>query len=63
MKLTFCQGASLDDPHKLFNNGFGGEVWRAIDLGREDPIVVVKLPALVRADIADNLAKTKTRPA
>ena len=64
MKLTFCHRARLDDPRKLFNNGFGGEVWRAIDLGREDPIVAVKLPALVRADIADNLAQTnKTRPA
>ena len=64
MKLTFSHGARLDDPHELYNNGFGGEVWRAIDLGREDAIVAVKLPALVRADIADHLAKTnKTRPA
>ena len=37
MKLTFSHGARLDDPHELFNKGFGGEVWRAIDLGREDP--------------------------
>ena len=59
MKLTFSHGASRDGPHKRFNNGFGGEVWRVIDLGREDPIVAVALPALVRAAAAYNLAKTE----
>lgn len=38
VKLTFSHGASLPDPDKLFNNGFGGKVWRAIDIfrGRHD---------------------------
>src|SRR4030081_3995962 len=31
VKLTFSHGASLPDPDKLFNAGFGGKVWRAID--------------------------------
>ena len=48
MKLTFSHGARLDDPHELFNKGFGGEVWRAIDLGTENPIVAVALQAVVR---------------
>ena len=49
VKLTFSRGASLDDPHKLFNNGFGGRVWRAIDLGKGDTINAGVLQALVRA--------------
>ena len=49
VKLTFARGASLDDPHKLFNNGFGGRVWRAIDLGKGDTINAEALQALVRA--------------
>ncbi|WP_455854616.1 DUF1801 domain-containing protein [Ensifer canadensis] len=32
VKLTFSHGASLPDPENLFNNGFGGKVWRAIDV-------------------------------
>ncbi len=38
VKLTFSHGASLPDPDKLFNAGFGGKVWRAIDVlrGRQD---------------------------
>src|SRR6201984_2639935 len=31
VKITFSHGASLPDPDKLFNAGFGGKVWRAID--------------------------------
>ena len=38
VKLTFSHGASLDDPDKLFNAGFGGNVWRAIDLYEGDKI-------------------------
>lgn len=65
VKLTFSHGASLPDPDKLFNNGFGGRVWRAIDVHegvRIDPEV---LKALVRAAIAFNQAKAaaKKKPA
>lgn len=57
VKLTFQQGASLDDPDKLFNNGFGGSVWRAIDLAEGDKISAPALKKLVRAAIAFNQAK------
>jgi hypothetical protein len=62
VKLTFSHGASLDDPHKLFNNGFGGKVWRAIDLRENDAIDTEAFQALIRAAIAFNLAKPKKTP-
>ena len=57
VKLTFSHGASLDDPDKLFNNDFGGNVWRAIDLHQGDLVDVPALQRLVRAAIAFNQAK------
>ena len=59
VKLTFSHGASLPDPDKLFNNGFGGKVWRAIDVFEGDKIDGPALKALVRAAIAYNQAKPK----
>lgn len=32
VKLTFPQGAHLDDPVDVFNAGLDGKAWRAIDL-------------------------------
>ncbi len=57
LKLTFSHGAQLEDPDKLFNNGFGGSVWRAIDLAEGDKISAPALKKLVRAAIAYNQAK------
>ena len=59
VKLTFSHGASLPDPGKLFNNGFGGKVWRAIDVSEGDEIDADALKELVRAAIAYNKAKKK----
>ena len=61
VKLTFSHGASLADPDKLFNNGFGGKVWRAIDLYEGDAIDAGALTRLVRAAIAFNQAKLKAK--
>ena len=61
VKLTFSHGASLSDPDKLFNAGFGGKVWRAIDLSEGDKIDGPALKALVRAAIAYNQANLKTK--
>lgn len=61
VKLTFSHGASLPDPDKLFNNGFGGKVWRAIDLFEGDKIDEGALKELVRAAIDYNKAKTKKK--
>ncbi len=60
VKLTFAHGAALADPAGLFNNGFGGKVWRAIDLFEGDAINAPALTALVRAAIAHNQTKPKT---
>ena len=62
VKLTFSHGASLPDPDKLFNNGFGGKVWRAIDLFEGDKIDEAALKTLIRAAIAFNQAKAKKKP-
>jgi hypothetical protein len=59
VKLTFSHGASLPDPDKLFNAGFGGKVWRAIDLAEGDSLDETALQTLVRAAIAFNRSKPK----
>ncbi len=57
VKLTFAQGAALDDPSRLFNASLDGNVRRAIDIGEGDRIDARALKALVRAAVALNRAK------
>jgi hypothetical protein len=52
IKLTFPHGAALDDPEKLFNNGFAGNARRAIDVCEADRLDLEALQALVRAAMA-----------
>ena len=59
VKLTFAFGAKFPDPGKLFNNGFGGNERRAIDVYEKDEIDEQALTALVRAAIAYNQNKPK----
>ena len=54
VKLTFFHGAQLSDPGKLFNTGFGGNTWRAIDFREGDTIDRPALAALLRAAVAYN---------
>ena len=61
VKLTFSHGASLPDPDKLFNAGFAGNTWRAIDLFEGDQINARALKNLVRAAIDYNQAKSKSK--
>ncbi len=61
IKLTFSHGAQLDDPHGLFNNGFGGSQWRAINSAKGHEIDAHALKALVRAAIAFNQAALKKK--
>ena len=61
VKLTFLHGAALPDPDKLFNAGFGGGKWRAIDALEGDKIDEAALKALVRAAIAHNRTKVKKK--
>jgi hypothetical protein len=61
VKLTFSNGASLPDPGKLFNAGFEGNKWRAIDFFEGDKINERALKNLVRAAIAYNQSKLKKK--
>lgn len=63
VKLTFAHGASFPDPDKLFNAGFGGKVWRAIDFFEGDEIDERALKQLVRAAIDHNKSKPKRKAA
>ena len=54
VKVNFFKGASLDDPHSLFNAGLEAKASRAIDLGEGDEIDEPALSGLVRAAVALN---------
>ncbi len=60
VKLNFFKGASLDDPHGLFNAGLEAKATRAIDIHEGDAINESTLQDLVRAAVALNVAKKKT---
>jgi hypothetical protein len=59
VKLTFAQGAALDDPQGLFNAGFGGGTRRAIDIKDGDTIDETAFRALVHEAVVLNVAKKK----
>ena len=57
VKLTFAKGAALEDPAGVFNAGFGGNRWRAIDLREGDDIDGEAFKALFRAAVEANLSR------
>jgi hypothetical protein len=57
VKLTFANGAALDDPSRLFNSSLEGNTRRAIDIHEGDAIDEVALKALIRAAVALNVSK------
>ena len=59
VKLTFMNGAALDDPTGLFNAGFGGNTRRAIDLREGDAIDQAAFKALVRQAVMHNVARKR----
>lgn len=61
VKLTFAQGAALDDPDGLFNAGFGGGTRRAIDIREGQTINATAFKALVKAAAGLNLAKQESK--
>ncbi|MGA2943057.1 MAG: DUF1801 domain-containing protein [Xanthobacteraceae bacterium] len=63
VKLTFAKGAALDDPSCLFNSSLEGNVRRAIDIREGEKINEKALKALIRAAVALNTAKKKTKSA
>ena len=63
VKLTFAQGAALDDPSGLFNAGFAGGARRAIDIGAGDSVNEKALKALVKAAAKLNTMKRAAKKA
>jgi hypothetical protein len=65
VKLTFYQGASLDDPAQLFNASLDAKVRRAIDIHEGEELDANAFKALIRAAVAFNTSdgkKSTTRP-
>ena len=54
VKLTFAQGASLEDPAGLFNASLDGNTRRAIDIWEGDEIDEEAFKSLVRNAVAQN---------
>lgn len=69
VKLNFFKGASLQDPHHLFNAGLEAKATRAIDIYEGDKIDEPALKELIASAVALNssgkkpAAKAKSTPA
>lgn len=61
VKLTFAQGASLEDPTGLFNSGSGGNTRRAIDIVEGEEIDAEAFKALVREAVDFNVGRNKAK--
>jgi len=57
VKLTFAQGASLEDPAGLFNASLDGNTRRAIDLHEGDKLNEKAFKELIRAAVKLNTGK------
>ncbi len=55
VKVTFANGAELDDPHGLFNASLDGSTRRAIDIFEADTLNEAALSDLVRAAARRNV--------
>jgi hypothetical protein len=55
VKLTFANGASLDDPKGLFNASLEGNTRRAIDIKEGDTVDAAAFKTLVQAAIDRNI--------
>jgi hypothetical protein len=61
VKLNFFKGASLPDPHGLFNAGLEAKASRAIDFHESDDIPAPPLQELIQAAVAQNLTGSKKK--
>ena len=61
VKLTFANGASVDDPNRLFNAGFGGNTRRAIDIHEGEDLDAQAFKELIRATVELNAARTQAK--
>jgi hypothetical protein len=55
VKMNFFSGASLDDPHNLFNAGLDAKKTRAIDFHEGDAVDESALKDLIRTAVAHNV--------
>ena len=62
VKLTFPKGASLADPHRLFNSSMKGNARRAIDLRAEDKIDGAQFRELIQAAVDFNQRRSSKKP-
>jgi len=62
VKINFFKGASLDDPHGLFNAGVEAKVSRAIDFHEGDSINTAAMKDLVRAAVTLNSSPKHKAP-
>jgi hypothetical protein len=62
VKMTFANGASLEDPSSLFNSSLEGNTRRAIDIHEGEKINERALKNLVRAAADYNQTKKKKKP-
>ena len=59
VKLTFANGAALEDPSKLFNSSLEGNARRAIDFHEGDEIDEDAFKTLIRAAAALNRSSAR----
>ncbi|HEY3723055.1 MAG TPA: DUF1801 domain-containing protein [Acidimicrobiia bacterium] len=59
VKMTFANGAALEDPSGLFNSSLEGNTRRAIDFAEGEKINTRAFKALIRAAVALNRSKAK----
>jgi hypothetical protein len=59
VKLTFFEGATLNDPSGLFNSSLDGKVRHAIDIKEHDTIAEDALKNLIREAVALNFESKK----
>lgn len=63
VKLTFANGAALDDPSGIFNSSLEGNTRRALDISEGETVDEAAFIALVQAAIAYNEAKQTQKKA
>ena len=61
VKMTFAHGAALTDPSGLFNSSLEGNTRRAIDFREGEKINEKALKTLIRAAVALNASKTRSK--
>src|SRR5882672_10448123 len=61
VKLTFANGAALEDPSGLFNSSLEGNVRRALDFSEGNEINERALKNLIRAAVDHNQSKLKKK--